>query len=585
MADSPKHTTILLAFALLAASAPAAGMQAPQAAAQPASSHVLSVRDYGATGDGTTLDTAAIEKAIKACADAGGGTVYFPPGQYVTGTFELASHVTLKLEAGAVILGSTNLADYGSISDYGLGRDYGVNSSGEGYRVGLIVARNVTDVSIVGRGAIDGRGDEFMDMNVPHISPDFDAKYTRQGEAFMRAMRSTEFGPVEARNAGEGRPGTMIIIFKCRNVLIRDVTLRNAPNWGLHLQGTEDAVITGIHIKNSLLIPNDDGIDCIGCRNVHISDCDISAGDDDFAIVGSENVNVTNCSLVSRSSAIRLEDTRYSTFQNLTIRSNRGLAIYQRGSEVTEDVLFSDIAIETHLITGHWWGKAEPIYIAVSGSKPGEAGGRVRDVRFSNIIGEAESGMLIYGSPDSPVENLTLDRVRLRIKAPPKRISDAVGGNFDLRWTATNLAEAIFKHDIPGLYARYMNNLTIRDLEIAWGDGSPSYFSGGVFCENFRNLTIDGFDGRQAPEEGNAAAVTLRHGHDFTIRNSRAADGTRTFLSLSGVKGKFLLMSNDLSSAAQLVSPEGTPLRLYGNYLPASKTQTEQPHIPKQSPR
>jgi len=76
---------------------------------------VLNVRDFGATGDGKSLDTAAIRKAVKLAAAKGGGTVLFPPGTYVTGTFELLSNVTLDLEAGAVIEGSKNLADYDSI--------------------------------------------------------------------------------------------------------------------------------------------------------------------------------------------------------------------------------------------------------------------------------------------------------------------------------------------------------------------------------------------------------------------------------------------------------------------------------------
>lgn len=80
------------------------------------------VRSFGAQGDGSTLDTEAIVKAIHACAEAGGGTVLFPAGTYVTGTFELVSNITLQLDAGAVILGSPNISDYGKIGDYSLAR-------------------------------------------------------------------------------------------------------------------------------------------------------------------------------------------------------------------------------------------------------------------------------------------------------------------------------------------------------------------------------------------------------------------------------------------------------------------------------
>ncbi len=110
----------------------------------------------------------------------------------------------------------------------------------------------------------------------------------------------------------------------CRNILIRDVTSSNAPNWTLHLQGSEQAVISGIHINNDLVLPNNDGIDCMRCKHVHISDSDIRTGDDDFAIVSSEDVDVSNCSLFSYSAAIRLEDTRYSTFNNLVVPRESG---------------------------------------------------------------------------------------------------------------------------------------------------------------------------------------------------------------------------------------------------------------------
>ncbi len=99
---------------------------------EPLQLHQFNVMDFGAKPDGSTLNTTAIGAAIAAASKAGGGTVIFPPGTYVTGTFRLASNITLQLQAGAVVKGSKDLSDYGEITDYGLGRDYGTNSSGEG---------------------------------------------------------------------------------------------------------------------------------------------------------------------------------------------------------------------------------------------------------------------------------------------------------------------------------------------------------------------------------------------------------------------------------------------------------------------
>jgi hypothetical protein len=523
---------------------------------------ICNVRSFGAKGDGAALDTAAITKAIRACAQAGGGTVLFPAGTYVTGTLELLSNITLQLDAGAVILGSPNISDYGNIADYGLDRDYGVNSSGEGTRVGIIVAREAHDIAIVGRGAIDGQGDHFMDLDVAHVGLDFDAQYTRNPAAFDAGVRDLKYGPVAPKDHGAGRPGTMIIFVNCKNVLVRDLTLRAAPNWTLHLQNTEQASISGIHIDNDLLIPNNDGIDCIRCRHVHISDSDIQAGDDDLAIFGSDHVNVTNCSLVSRSAAIRLESTRRSTFDNLSIDSNRGIGIFHgvNSGDNTESVLFSNITLRTRLILGHWWGKAEPIYIAVSPCAAGECKGAVRDVTFSNITAEAESGILIYGAEHNPIVGLTLDHVRLKITAPEPAIARSMGGNFDLRWTARNLQEAIFKHDIPAVFCRWLQDFNVHGLKLQWDENLPDYFSDGIHCEQFRNVTIDQFEGRQAPAAG-GAALSFSDGAGLSVTASTAAPGTSAFLKLSSVTDRRAFVNYDLTAAKQAIGPASAIFR------------------------
>ena len=453
-----------------------------QTAGQPANSF-FDVRSFGATGDGSTLDTAAIAKAIAAASAAGGGTVHFQPGTYLSGTLELLSNVTLDLEAGAVLEGSPDVKTYGSTAEYGFGRTYGIDSTGEGFRVGLIVARNAHNVSITGRGTIDGNGDGFFEPRSLHDGADYDRKYTRQGADYNSPKFGLEFGPLKPGPAG--RPGTMIIFSDCSNILVRDVTLSNSPNWTMHLQGSERANITGIHILNDVLIPNNDGIDCMRCRHVHVSDSDIRAGDDDFAIVSSDDVNVNNCSLTSLSAAVRLEDTRYATFNNLSIHANRGLGVFSVGAEHTAHVSFSNIAMETSLITGHWWGKAEPIYIA---AQKGGGKAEIRDIRFTNVSIEAENGILLYGAPDAILRDIYLQGIRMHVRAPLPRIAQSVGGNFDLRWTAYGFSRAIFKHDIPALYVRYLDGLRIRDFALSWGENLPAYFSGAVEAEDSKNL-------------------------------------------------------------------------------------------------
>ena len=549
--------------------------QTDAAAANPSLSatnlHIFNVRDFGAVGDGTTKDTVAITKAILAANQSGGGEVVFPPGTYVAGTFEMLSNVTLNLQVGAVLLGSPDVADYGSISDFGFDHNYGVSSSGEGNRVGIIVARGAENVAIIGQGVIDGNSSAFFDSNTPHVGKDFDASFTRNPQAFIAANENTQNGPVELKAAG--RPGTMIICSHCKHVVIRDVTFKDSPNWTFHLQSTEDAIVSGLRVDADLRIPNNDGMDCMRCRNVHVSDCNMSAGDDDFAFVGSDDVSVSNCTLISNSSGIRLEDTRDSTFSDLVIHANRGLGIYDRGDGNTANVLFSNLVIESHLVTGHWWGKGEPILIASAGKAEG---GGVHDVRFTNVAARGQSGIVLWGTHADAIRSITFDGMKLVIDAPRPELADAIGGNFDLRWVAKNFSEAVYKHDIPAVFGHNVSDLQINNLELVWGENLPSYFTHAIEMEDFKDLAVNGFTGRQAFKDSSAAVIALRRGEGVSIRDSKAVAGTRTFLASTAVTGQGMFANNDLSQARRVFGPTGGGFFSYGNRLPRARAKAKQ---------
>jgi hypothetical protein len=448
----------------------------------------------------------------------------------------------MDLEAGAVIKGSTDLADYLPKSDFNA---RGFN--GEGKRMGLILGIKVEDVAITGKGVIDGRGTFFV--NGPHSPNDYDPSLTREGADFMSVKSVPWDGPLKPTMPWDDRPGVLILFAGCKHVVIRDVTIRDAHNWTVHMNGAEDVVISGIRILNNVLVPNNDGLNLVG-KNIRISDCYIETGDDAFAIVG-ENVTATNCTLISRSAAIRFAG-RYSTFQNIVIRdSNRGIGIFWNA----DHVLFSDILIQTRLFNGSWWGKAEPIYI--SDARGGNWGGgsgttAVNAVRFSNITIEGEAGILVNGSKLGSIKDLSFDQVRVRLKGGPA--SPVVGGNFDLRAIGVPVAGAIVKHDIPALYFHNVEGLKIHGLTVEWADPLPDYFSQAIYCEQFKDLSIDGFVGRQArPLVG--SAVVIKNGSKVSVRNCEAAPGTGTFLSLDGVTELRSFVDNDLSDATVALSP------------------------------
>ena len=535
--------------------------------------------NYGAVGDGKTNDAAAINRAVAAGARAGGGMVVVPPGDYVSGPITLLSNVTLHLEAGSTIRGSTRLEDYeaGPAQKQGPRDQQPISESGR-ILLPLITATNARNITITGRGVIDGsamafmKTDQVLDLAYAVTrGSNWIPKLTRQGEDFMSAKFGTQSSPF----AFGPRPGNIIRINNCDNVLIAGVTLQNSPYHTLSIANTRNLDIRGIKI-NSLAsdrrVPNDDGINLSNSRFVHISDSDIQTSDDSLALNGVENFTVTNCTLSSRDSGIRVgpgsNGIRNGTLSNLIIHtSTRGILLNVRGSGTIENLLFDNIVIQTQLSTGYWWGKGEPIHISALPRADGTSSGAVRNVRFSNILADSESGIVLYGTKEIVIRDVEFDRVKVKVRAGP--LTASLGGNFDLR--GANQPELrIFKHDIPGIYCGYVDGLKIRNLEVEWGDKLPEFFSQGIECENFQDLEVEGYHARQSQTDGKGSAISLSNGSGVVIRNSVAAEGTETFLTHTGITGGIILVNNDLSRAKVAISPAKAELTQSGNIMPPS---------------
>ena len=484
-----------------------------------AASGTYVITDYGAVGDGKTLNTTAIRQAIEAAKKAGGGRIVVPPGTYLTGTILLASNMSLELQAGAVLKGSSNVRDY-SLPGEGETFSAGARDTAS---IGLITVRDAVNVSILGPGTIDGSGTSFMDLEKLHNPIDYLPERTRQRRDFTDPVFGSDDGPVLPRP----RPERMILFSNCKNVVLRDLVLVDSPCWTVHLADCDGVNVDGVRIHNNMAIPNSDGIHCTSSKNIHISGCDIRAGDDGIIVSGlgdkagvSEHVTVANCTITSRSAGIRVgygeNDIRDCIFQNLVIySSNRGLGVFARDNGSISNILFSDIIIDTRLHTGHWWGKGEPIHvsaIAQTGQKPV---GQIQGVRFSNVQAKSQTGIVVYGVKESVIRDLWVDKVALTITNGP--LSETYGGNFDLRPTA-NLSTNIFEHDIPGLYCGYVSGLRIRDFQLRWQGDLCDYFTSGIKCENFEDVLIEGFDGTAAPTGGDSPPIELINGKGATIR-------------------------------------------------------------------
>ncbi|MDB6128357.1 MAG: hypothetical protein JWM35_2253 [Verrucomicrobia bacterium] len=491
---------------------------------RPSAQPCHNVRDYSATGDGTTLNTSAINRAIADCHQAGGGTVFFPAGTYLSGTIELLGNVTLNLDAGAVILGSPRLEDYRTLP-----------FSSELRNSALLFADGAANIAITGRGTIDGNADAFAIYDAADTWRDFDATRTRQGEAYLAVNDLPDDGPVKHRP----RPGMLILLLRCRDIVVRDIKLVGAPNWGLHVACSERVLITGLDIRSSLLLPNSSGLDVSLSRNVRISDCNIEAGDDAIAFSPcadgfgggvAENITVENCVLLARSAAIRIgwgaHDFRNLLFNNIVIReSNRGILINLRYGERMENLVFSNIVIGTRLYKGKWWGKGEPIHISALAELEGEKRPRVlRNVTFTNITATGDHGIVLYADDGSTIEDVTFDRVRVTVQPGP--LQESFGGNFDLR-PVWDPARRVFAHDIPAFFARGVTRLSLRNFSVRWAEGLPEFCRHAVELEHFDDVTIDGFRGRQTRVDRaeTDAAIVLRDGRDITVRNSKLTAG------------------------------------------------------------
>ena len=481
-----------------------------------------SILDYGAVAG--KLSTTAIQKAIDVAFDAGGGTVIVPAGVYITGAIILKSRINLHLEQGAELRSSTNLEDF----------KIGAR------RYGMIFCEDAIGVSITGQGMINALGMQFYEADKNHGTSsslngvkEFDRMATRQKEGYLPEGKFFTDGPIKRKP----RPGMTIVFFHCNDVTIKDITVYDTPVWAIRFGYCEGVVVTGVSIFNSLLIPNSDGIHMTVSRNVRISDCEIQAGDDAIIVQGftkaedkpgftsaeqdshhygnksiyAENIQVTNCHLQSRSSGIRIgfgqHPIRRIIFNNIIIsESNRGIGIYARDSASIEELIFSNIIIETRLHNGIWWGHGEPIHISAISRFKDRPVGKIKDVQFNNITATGEEGIVLYGSKENPMENIRFNNVKLYLKRGKETMD--YGGNFDLRPT-TSPETQIFKHDIPGIYAQNIDQLSIRDLDIKWDKDLPAFFTNGVQCLEVKDLLLEGFSGSGNPASPGSKSVLL----------------------------------------------------------------------------
>jgi hypothetical protein len=506
---------------------------------------IFNILDYKAKGDGVTLNTKSIQAAIEACSKSGGGIVFFPSGRFVSGTIYLRSHVTLFLDAGAVLEGSKDLKDYPvTISKV---RSYTDNYTDKS----LIYAEGLENISIAGKGLIDGNGASFKVENM-----DNDDGLRKKDEFFFYKSRPY-----------------LIRMISCRNVLVREVSIINSPMWVQHYLLCEDVNIDGITVK-SRVNNNNDGIDIDCCSRVRISNCDIISGDDAIVLKSTldkpcKNVTVTNCVLSSDCNAFKMGTETNGGFENIvfsnsTIYDTRlaGITLQIVDGGTMENISVSNITMSNvgAAIFVRLGNRARPF--AENGAKPGM--GRLSHVIIDNIQGTkiGTIGCSVTGLPGYWASDIVLSNICLTFEG---------GGKADLTaQEIPELPEAYPEHDmfgeLPayGFYCRHCRNIGFTNIILRYdkAEARPAFV--------FDDAEILQLTGIKAMTNIEAPVIQFSRVKDAIIQACMTYEGTGTFLRLKGLENLHLtMMGNDLSYSEIPVSGDNrSSVFLEANRMP-----------------
>lgn len=408
------------------------------------------VRHYGAAGDGGTSDTAALQAAIDACCQVGGGTVWVPAGRYVTGTLFFHDNITLHLDAGAMLLGSQDPADYPILPN----RWEGVEQPSH---APLIAGDRLKNIAIIGRGVIDGRGEPWWEA------------YWKKALVYPRPR--------------------LIGFTGCRDILIENITLVNSPSWTINPVRCENVNIRGVTIVNPADSPNTDGINPDSCRLVRISDCSISVGDDCIAIKSGtqdeqealrtpcQEIAITNCTLERGHGGIvigsemsgRVENVVVSncvfigTDRGIRLKSRRGrggIVENVRVSNVIMDRVLCPITMNLYYGCGAW---GDP-FVSDKSAKAIDAGTpRFRQIHISHVIArdtEIAAGF-IYGLSEMPIEDVSLSDISVTLSA---------GAAPDY----PEMADGLEKMAQAGFFIRNVHRLRLDHVQVS-GQVGPAF--------------------------------------------------------------------------------------------------------------
>ena len=496
-----------------------------------ASSAAFNVREYGATGRKADIATQALQKAIDTCAKSGGGEVYLPSGDYTSGTLHLRSHVRMYLEAGATLFGSKAESDFSTDA--------------------LLLGEDLENISIEGRGTINGQAEYDWRMNV------IDDGYIRDNQKAAEAAGVPLMRSFPKEMDHRKIYPHMIKLLRCKDVRIAGISIIDSPSWTLYPYDCERLRIDGIYIRTSQKYGVwADGIDPDSCRDVIIANSTIETGDDAIVFYSSrasggppkacENITITNCRLSSSSSAIKFCDGNSVAVRNVTIdncvitHSNRGIAFMVYDGGVVENVVISNIVVNTNRFDWFWWGNGDPIYFTVQRRseslglplKPDEPpAGAIRHVIVRNIIAHGQGSCLILGHPNSWLEDVSLENIKLYLATDPS---------------------AAYDRSVHAMYFQYAHNLKVKDVQVQWEKPESAKWQSALYFRDIKGLKLEGFSGAPAKVESDHPAVVLDQVEGATIVDSTTQPGTKIFLRVKGAKSQDIHLNGNALHAAHI---------------------------------
>lgn len=400
---------------------------------------VFNVKDFGAVSDGMTSDTACVQACIDACAASGGGTVFFPLGEYVLATVFLKSGVHIRFEDGTIILGNLDFYAYAQQEkiDYPIYQD----ASHTYFDLSMFVGRNCDDISITGKAKIDMR-----------------SVWDEDGVR----------GP-EIRNRGP----KCIALKECNNVLISDIDIQNATDLAIYFAGCENVDIHGVKMYVYI-----DGISPDNCKNVNIYDCDVEAGDDGIVFKSSytlnridicRNMKVWNCRIKSRCNALKFgTETNggfYDTFiENIEIVDTRISAI---AIESVDGAIIDNLTIKGVKMVN----VNAPLFIHIGKRMRGPAGREIGHIRNVTIEDMTVDGP--YEPYNAPAWNYTGFKDN-DFHQYPWIFSGVNENNKDLivngRYTDWQMTS-----NCCGLPESHLENITLRNVHMKLDGGVKEY--------------------------------------------------------------------------------------------------------------